>query len=80
MTFEADFHLNGFVNKQNFRYWEVENPKIVKKKGITSTTRDCVVRNYVRSHYWRIYFFKTQALQRQPMQKDVDTCSMSTQS
>ena len=28
MTDEAHFHMNGFVNKQNFRYWAVENPII----------------------------------------------------
>lgn len=24
---EADFHLSGSVNKQNFRYWETKNPQ-----------------------------------------------------
>ena len=28
MTDEKNFLLNGFVNKQNFRYWRVENPRI----------------------------------------------------
>ena len=27
MTDEARFHLNDFANKQNFRYWGVENLK-----------------------------------------------------
>jgi hypothetical protein len=26
MTDEAHFHLNGTVNKQNFRYWSDHNP------------------------------------------------------
>ena len=26
---EADFHLNGSVNKQNFRYWSAVNPQQV---------------------------------------------------
>ena len=32
MTDEAHFHLNGFINKQNFRYWRVENPRIANEK------------------------------------------------
>jgi len=27
MTDEAHFHLSGFVNKQNTRYWSPVNPK-----------------------------------------------------
>jgi hypothetical protein len=27
MSDEAHFHLNGFVNKQNFRIWGLENPR-----------------------------------------------------
>ena len=34
MTDEAHFHLNGFVNKQNLRYWGVENPRIVNEKEL----------------------------------------------
>ena len=34
MTHKAHFHLNGFVNKQNFRYWRVDNPRIVNEKEL----------------------------------------------
>ena len=27
MSDEAHFHVNGTVNKQNFRYWASENPR-----------------------------------------------------
>ena len=27
MTDEAHFHLSGYVNKQNYRYWALENPQ-----------------------------------------------------
>jgi hypothetical protein len=26
MSDEARFHLSGFINKQNFRYWSATNP------------------------------------------------------
>lgn len=29
MSDEAHFHLGGYVNKQNYRFWGVENPKII---------------------------------------------------
>ena len=41
MTDEAHFHLNAFVNKQKDFKWE----------GITFTTCNCVVHNYLRQHY-----------------------------
>ena len=48
MTDETHFHLNGFVNRQNFRYLEVEYPRIINEKElITSTTRNCAARNYM---------------------------------
>ena len=34
MTDEAHFHLNGFVNKQNFGYWGVENLRILNEKEL----------------------------------------------
>ncbi|KAI5739696.1 hypothetical protein M8J77_022292 [Diaphorina citri] len=33
---EAHFHLNGFVNRQNFRYWGAENPRELHKKPLHS--------------------------------------------
>ena len=36
MTDEAHFHPNGFVNKQNFRYWGVENLRILNEKELHS--------------------------------------------
>ena len=32
MTDEAHFHLNSFFNKQNLRYWGVENSIILNEK------------------------------------------------
>ena len=34
MTDEAHFHLNDFVNKQNFRYWRAYNPRILNGKEL----------------------------------------------
>jgi len=31
---EAHFHLNGFVNKQNMRFWGTENPRIVHQRSL----------------------------------------------
>lgn len=33
---EAHFHLNGFVNRQNCRYWNDENPKMKHQKPLHS--------------------------------------------
>ena len=29
---EAHFHLCGAVNKQNFRYWAENNPRIIQER------------------------------------------------
>ncbi|XP_031357888.1 uncharacterized protein LOC116181640 [Photinus pyralis] len=34
---EAHFHLNGYVNKQNFRYWSENNPQIVHERPLHSS-------------------------------------------
>lgn len=34
MSDEAHFHLSGFVNKQNFRYWAEENPRLLHEKPL----------------------------------------------
>lgn len=36
MSDEAHFHLNGSVNKQNFRYWATENPCNIHEKPLHS--------------------------------------------
>ena len=33
---EAHFHLNGTVNKQNFRYWASENPRELHQRPLHS--------------------------------------------
>jgi len=36
MSDEAHFHVSGFVNKQNFRYWSQANPPALHKKPLHS--------------------------------------------
>jgi hypothetical protein len=36
MSDEAHFHLNGNVNKQNFRYWAAETPHMLHQKPLHS--------------------------------------------
>ena len=31
MTDEAHFHLNGYVNKQNLRFWGTDNPRVLHR-------------------------------------------------
>ena len=34
MSNEAHFHLTGYVNKQNFRYWAGENPRLLHESPL----------------------------------------------
>ena len=34
MTDEAHFHLSGYVNKQNFRIWGTENPRVIQQRPL----------------------------------------------
>ena len=54
---EAYFHLSGFVNKQNFRYWSDQNPLNVMEKPLHSkrVTVWCAVANF---DVWGSYFFE----------------------
>ena len=36
MTDEAHFHLSGYVNKQNYRYWAPENPQELHQRPLHS--------------------------------------------
>ena len=36
MSDEAHFHLSGYVNKQNTRFWATENPKLIHEKPLHS--------------------------------------------
>ena len=76
MTDETHFLLNGFVNKQNFRYRVVENPRILNEKKL-HPQRVSVWCAIMCDRIVGPYFFETQkALQRQSMEKDIDTCSI----
>lgn len=48
MSNEAHFHLSGFVNKQNFRYWSDSNPKTLHEKPLHSAkvTVWCVISSF----------------------------------
>ena len=34
MSDEAHFHFGGYVNKQNYRIWNSENPKMMIEKPL----------------------------------------------
>jgi len=45
---EAHFHLSGFVNKQNFRYWSVTNPIELNERPLHSckVTVRCAISSF----------------------------------
>lgn len=43
MSDEAHFHLDGYVNKPNFRYWALENPFNLHEQPIQKVTVWCAV-------------------------------------
>ena len=47
MTDEAHFHLSDYVNKQNYRYWALENPQELHQRNI-----DCLVWDRVFWSSW----------------------------
>lgn len=54
---EAHFHLNGFVNKQNFRYWSEQNPCNLMEQSLhcKRVTVWCAVGKF---GVWGPYFFE----------------------
>ena len=54
---EAHFHLSGYVNKQNFRYWSESNPRSLHEKPLHSerVTVWCAITNF---GVWGPYFFE----------------------
>ena len=54
---KAHFHLSGFVNKQNFRYWSESNPRELHERPLHSerVTVWCEVANF---GVWGPYFFE----------------------
>ena len=54
MSDEAHFHLDGYVNKQNFRYWSDSNPQELHERPLHSAkvtvwcgvTKTCVIGPY----------------------------------
>ena len=77
MTDEKHVYLNGFVNKQNFRYWEVENPRILNENKLhpqRANVRCVIMCDCIISPY---FFENTlKALQRQSIEKEINTCSI----
>jgi hypothetical protein len=49
MSDEAHFHLSGFVNKQNFRYWSATNPIELHERPLHSSkvTVWCAISSFV---------------------------------
>ena len=56
MSDEAHFHVRGFVNKQNFRYWSQASPRALHEKPLHSPKSDSMVR-YISIGNHRAVFF-----------------------
>ncbi|KAI8115008.1 hypothetical protein CVS40_12678 [Lucilia cuprina] len=54
MSDEAHFHLNGYVNKQNSRFWGVENPQIIHQSPLHPLKSDSLVCNLVWRNHWTL--------------------------
>ena len=52
---EALFRLNGFVNKQNMRYWSAKNSNVLFETPCASAKSDCLVRFSCRRCDWAIF-------------------------
>ena len=52
---EAHFWLNGFVNKQNLRYWSAKNLNVLFDT-VASAKSDCLVRFSCRRCDWAVFF------------------------
>lgn len=60
MTDEAHFHLSGFVNKQNYRFWGTENPRNVQQH-LLHPLRVTVWCGITSSMIYGPYFFENDA-------------------
>ncbi|GBO27634.1 hypothetical protein AVEN_88474-1 [Araneus ventricosus] len=52
-TYEAHFHLNGFMNKQNWRFWGPENPHLCEGRPphspkVTAWVAECMQQRHCR--------------------------------
>lgn len=53
LSCDALFHLTGFVNKQNVRYWAAENPRLLCERPLESgewNHRSSFLRGQNREH------------------------------
>jgi hypothetical protein len=54
MSNKAHFHLDTFMNKQNFCYYSEESPR-QRHQGLLRSDQVTVMRNFISRHYW-IFF------------------------
>ena len=57
---EAHFHLDGFVNRQNYRVWGSEKPRVISEKQM-HPQRVTVWRGFWAGDIIGLYFFKNEA-------------------